>query len=408
LILGLAMPQYAYRAVNPNGRQLRGALAAANERDLHQALGAIGLELIDCRLLAARRSMMIGRGRLDSRELIQLCIHLEQLQRAGVPLLEGLADVRDSTDVPRLRDLAAEIHRDVSEGQPLSVAFAKHPKVFGNLFTALISAGEATGKLADSFHQLARHLKWTAAMGSKVRKATRYPAVVACVVLGVTVFMMAGVVPQVVEFLAANNQTLPIWTEALIATSNFVRDFWPLLVGLPPVAFVLVRILARRSAEFAYRLDALLLRLPVGGKVLRKLALARFAQMFAVMFQSGIDILACLDAGRKVTGNRVLSEALGLVRQQVQVGSTLSAAMAASGEFPSRVCRMVKIGEETGNLTETLSQVAEFYDQDVDASIDAMISLIEPALTAVLGLVMAWIALAVFGPIYDSLDQLGA
>jgi type IV pilus assembly protein PilC len=402
------MPQYAYRAINSNGRQLRGALPAANELDLQQALDAVGLELIDCRLARVRRSLGTGSSRLGSRDLIQLCVHLEQLQRAGVPLLDGLADVRDSADSTRLRDLAAQIHRDVSEGQPLSVALGRHPKVFGNVFTALIAAGEETGKLADSFHELVRHLKWAAAMAAKVRKATRYPAVVACVVTGVTIFMLAGVVPQVVDFLAANNRELPIWTVALIATSSFVQDFWPLLLALPAVSVLTVRFLVQRSAEFAYRFDAILLSLPVAGQVLQKLALARFAQIFAVMFQSGIDILTCLDAGRRVIGNRVLGEALALTRRQVQAGSSLSAALAATGEFPTRVTRMVKIGEDTGNLTETLGQVAELYDQDVDAAIDTMISLIEPALTAILGLIMAWIALAVFGPIYDNLGQLGS
>ena len=309
-----AMPQYAYRAINTDGRQLRGALAAANELDLEQALGAVGLELIDCRPKTMRRDLGLRSRRLSSRDLIQLCVHLEQLQRAGVPLLDGLVDVRDSADSTRLRDLVAEIHRDVSEGQPLSVTFGRHPKVFSNVFTALIAAGEETGKLADSFHELIRHLKWAAAMATRVRKATRYPAVVACVVTGVTIFMLAGVVPQVVEFLTANNAELPIWTLALIATSNFVRDFWPLVLALPVATAAALRLLVRRSPEFAYRFDAFLLGLPVVGEVLQKIALARFAQIFAVMFKSGIDILTCLDAGRRVTGNRVLGEALALAR----------------------------------------------------------------------------------------------
>ena len=400
------MPQFAYRAINTSGRQLRGSIAAANEIDLQQALAAIGLELIDCRV-ARQRTGLRQRRRLTSRDLIQLCVHLEQLQRAGVPVLDGLADVRDSADSSRLRDLAAEIHRDVSEGQPLSAAFARHPRVFGNVFHALISAGEETGKLADSFAQLVRHLKWTAAMSTKVRKATRYPAIVGCVVLAVTVFMLAVVVPQVVEFLAANNQDLPIWTTALIATSELVQGYWPVILGGPFAAIFGVKLAARRSEKAAYAVDRTLLRLPVLGQVLQKLALARFAQMFAVMFNSGIDILTCLEAGRKVTGNRALAEALTAVREQVQAGSSLSAAMASSGEFPTRVSRMVKIGEDTGNLSETLRQVAEFYDQDVDEAIDGMIGMIEPALTAVMGLIMAWIALAVFGPIYDNLEQLG-
>jgi type IV pilus assembly protein PilC len=279
--------------------------------------------------------------------------------------------------------------------------------VFGNVFTALIAAGEATGNLADSFRYLVRHLKWTDVMTAKVRKATRYPAVVAVVVLGVTIFLMAGVVPHVVDFLTASNQVLPIWTTALIGTSAVVQDYWPIIVGLPIVVTVSIRVMKRRSEDVAYRVDSTILQLPGIGSVVRRIALARFAQMFAVMFQSGIDILTCLDSSCRVLGNRALAEALALVRQQVQAGSTLSAALAASGEFPSQVTRMVKIGEDTGNLGQTLQEVAALYDQDVDRAIDALISMVEPMLTAVLGLIMAWIALAVFGPIYDSLGQIG-
>jgi type IV pilus assembly protein PilC len=401
------MPHYAYRAVNANGRQVRGSLAAANEVDLQSALFEIGLELVDCRTARVRRGLAALRNRITTRDLTQLCVHLEQMQRAGVPLLHCLADIRDSTDSPRLRDLTAEIHRDVSEGQVLSVAFGAHPRVFGNVFTALIAAGEESGNLSDSFRYLVRHLKWTDAMTAKVRKATRYPIVVAVVVLGVTIFLMVGVVPQVVDFLTASNQVLPIWTTALIATSGVISSCWPIIVGLPIVALVAIRIMKRRSEDVAYRVDSLVLRLPAIGSVVRKIALARFAQMFAVMFHSGIDILTCLDSSRRVLGNRALAEALALVRQQVQSGSTLSAAMAASGEFPSRVTRMVKVGEDTGNLGQTLQEVAELYDQDVDRAIDGLISMVEPTLTAVLGLIMAWIALAVFGPIYDSLGQMG-
>lgn len=401
------MPHYAYRAVNANGRQVHGSLTATNEIDLHGALLEIGLELIDCKTASARRGLAALRDRITTQDLIQLCVHLEQMQRAGVPLLHCLADIRDSTESPRLRDLAAEIHRDVSEGQVLSAAFAAHPRVFGTVFTALIAAGEATGNLAESFRYLVRHLRWTDAMTAKVRKATRYPALVAVVVLAVTIFLMAGVVPQVVDFLNSSNQALPIWTVALIATSAVVQVYWPIIVGLPIVAAVSIRTMRRRSEDVAYRVDAAILRLPGIGSVVRKIALARFAQMFAVMFQSGIDILTCLDAGRRVLGNRALAEALTLVKQQVQAGSTLSAAIAASGEFPSRVTRMVKVGEDTGNLGQTLQEVAMLYDQEVDRGIDGLIAMVEPLLTAVLGLIMAWIALAVFGPIYDSLGQVG-
>jgi len=398
------MPQFAYRALNAEGRTIRGKLSANNETDLYQQLQASGMMLVDSKV-AKERVLQIG-GKLPAREKIQFFVHLEQLQAAGVPLIDSLNDVRDSSDTTRLRDLTSNIINDVSGGMPLSEAFAKHPKVFGDLYSALVAAGEESGKLTDAFQHLVRHVTWEDAIRTRITKAIRYPLIVLVLITGMLGFMMGFVVPGIVEFLKSNGATLPPVTVALIATSDFVVNFWYLLLGIPIAVTAGIVTLNASSDKIRYVFACLVLRAPVIGQVITKLSISRFAHFFAVMFQSGVPILQCLESAQRVVSNPCLEESMKVVRQQVQNGEPLSVAMRNSGQFPSLVCRMVKIGEDSGNLGGVMDNVTKFYDKDVDEAIDAMISMIEPAMTAISGIVMGWIVVGVMGPIYDSLSQM--
>lgn len=400
------MPQYAYRALNDAGRTVRGKIAANNETDLYQQLEGIGLMLLDSKpVKTSAVTAAMTRG-INAREKIQFFVHLEQLQAAGVPLLDSLTDVRDSTDTPRLRDLTTTILNDVQGGTPLSQAFEKHPKVFGDLYSALVAAGEESGKLTEAFQHLVKHVKWEDAIRSRIVKAVRYPSVVLVIITGMLMFMMGVVVPGIVEFLKGNGTALPPITLALIATSDFVVSFWWVILLTPIIAVGAVFALSKSSETMRYALSCLGLRVPVFGALVTKLAISRFAHFFAVMFQSGVPILQCLETAQRVVTNRCLEESMKTVRQQVQNGEPLSMAMRNSGQFPSLVCRMVKIGEDSGNLGGVMDNVTGFYDKDVDEAIDAMIGMIEPAMTVVSGLTMAWIVAGVMGPIYDSLGNL--
>lgn len=401
------MPLYRYKALNQTGRRVSGQLNANNEADLYQRLKKINLELLVAAIDSGRRRLALFGRRIKNRELIQMCLHLQQLSAAGVSLMDGLVDVRDSTDHRRLRDLVAEVFEDVSSGQSLSEAFGRHPRVFNTVFQSLIAAGEESGNLTESFTQLIKHLKWSENLSARINKATRYPLVMLTVMAGLFMFMMLLVVPQVVSFLMANGQELPIITKALIATSEFVQDYWWAIIGGPFAGYFLLRFLMRTSEGFAYKIDFYVLRIPLLGEVTRKLSLSRFAHFFATMFQSGVPILTCLDTAGRVTGNRCLAKSLASVRVGVEDGSPLSVGLRNTGEFPSLVVRLVKIGEDSGNLGETLNNVTDFYDRDIDQSVDALVSMIEPALTLFAGAMMAWIVLAVLGPIYDSLSKMG-
>ena len=405
--------------MNARGRPIRGTISAINEVDLYNQLQTAGLELVQCSSLSKKNSRFgaISINRIKTRDLIQLFVHMEQMQSAGIPLLDALSDIRDGSDNDQMRDIMSEISRDVRDGAALSEAMAKHPKIFKPLFISLISAGEETGDLTSSYLQLVKYLKWMDAMAAKIKKATRYPMIVTVVVVLVVIFMMSYLVPQIVDFLKYLDLELPWFTVALIATSDFfVKPQFHvfgapiygsiIVVMVPLIVFGTLFGLRRASDEFAYQIDSVYLRLPLVGTLIRKITIARYAQTFGALFSSGIDVISGLRAARNTVGNLVLIDAMDAVETYVQSGSPLSDALNASGEFPSMVVRMVRVGEESGNLSEVLDQVAEFYTKDVDEAIDALIELIQPTLTVILALIIVWIAAGSFGPIYMNLGNM--
>lgn len=385
-------------------------MSAKNEIDLYNQLQAAGMELMGCSDMDGQKglgSLSLGVKKVKVRDLIQLFMHLEQMQSAGVPMLDSLADIRDTTDHSTLRDVMAEIHRDVSEGSSLSESMARHPKIFGNLYISLIAAGEDTGDLTSSYRQLMKFLKWMDEMNSQIKKATRYPLILLIAVIAVCVVMMGHVVPQIVGFIKNIGQDLPFYTLWLINTSEFFQTYWWAILGAPFAIFFGIKGLKRVSGDFAYRIDYAMLSFPIYGELARKINISRYAQTFGALFASGIDIVNCLTSARQTVSNLALVEAVEAVEAYVQAGSPISEAFSLSGEFPSLVTRMVKIGEESGNLTSVLEQVSEFYTKDVDEAIQGMIAMIEPFLTAFLGVMILWIAAAVFGPIYSSFENIG-
>lgn len=402
----MAAKRFKYRGVNENGRTIRGVISANSEVDLYNQLQSAGLELVDCSEVGKSKVASFSIQKVRIRDLIQFFIHMEQMQDAGVPLLDALADIRDTTENTRMRDMMSEIHRDVSDGAALSEAMAKHPKIFSNLHLSLIKAGEDTGDLTSSYRQLIHFLKWIDDMQSKIKKATRYPMIVMAVVLLTIVVMMGHVVPQIVGFIKNLDQELPFYTVWLINTSWFFQVYWWAVLGTPLVLGVLVVLLRQMSDDFAYHFDALLLKMPIFGIIIRKITIARYAQTFGALFASGIDVISGLKSARQTVNNLALVTALESVERYVQAGSPLSESFNACGEFPSMVVRMLKIGEESGNLTAVLEQVSEFYTKDVDEAISGLIAMIEPALTGLLGGMILWIAAGVFGPIYGSFENI--
>jgi type IV pilus assembly protein PilC len=402
------MKKYNYRALNDRNKTVRGVLSAVNETDLYQQLKAIGLELVSCREQKTGGKGLPFMRSVKARDMIQVFVHLEQLQKAGVPLLDSLADIRDAVDSPVLRDIMTEIHREVSEGLALSQAMAKHPKYFNYVTVSITASGEETGNLSGSFAQIIVFMKWADMMRRKVVKALTYPLFTLLIFLIVLTVLMMFTVPQIVGFLKYMEQELPFVTITLIATSDFLQEhgIWVFIV---PITFISLIVAGNKlSPAFRYKFHTFCLRFPVIGNVIKKVDLARFSRTFAALFKSGLEILKCMDTSTDVVKNLVINSALRTARRQIAEGLSISGALSNTNEFPSLVVRMVKIGEDSGNLSRVFDQVAEFYDNDVDEAVQKMIGMISPTLTILLGGVILWIAAGVFGPIYGVLGNLGS
>lgn len=408
LLRSCVIERYKYRAINFKGQPVRGLLAAANEVDLYNQLQTSGLELVSCSPVKEGGGLLGGlfKKKIGLRDLITLFITMEQMQKSGVPMLDALGDIRDTMDNPSLRDIMTEVYRQVSEGSSLSESLSNYPKVFNNLHISLIKSGEETGDLTVSYRNLVVYMKWVDEMQRKIRKATRYPMVVGVVVMIVIAVMMILVVPQIVGFLSSMDMELPWYTTALIATSEFFQEYWYVIFTTPVAIFYGIKILYRKSRAFAFKFDTYLLSAPVIGPLVRKINIARYTQTFSSLFSSGVDVLRCLDSSQQTMTNLALYEAMETVQRLVREGSTLSQSFNQSGEFPSMVVRMLKIGEESGNVSHVLDQVSEFYTKDVDEEVQKLITMIEPALTVVMGSIILWIAAGVFGPIYSNLGKI--
>lgn len=401
------MAAFEYKAINDTGKIVLGRIEASNDSDLEMRLGRMGLEMIRC--WPARTSGWGGRsrgGKVGRQELITFCFHLEQLTRAGVPILEGLGDLRDSVGNPRFREVIAALIEDIEGGKTLSEALARFPGIFSRVFHNLIRAGEHSGMLPDILRDLTESLKWQDELAAQTKKIVMYPAFVGTVVMGVMFFMMIYLVPQLTGFIASVGQELPFHTRALIGVSNFVIGYWYLLLITPPALFFGLRYLARVNAQVRYNLDRFKLRVWPVGPIYAKILLSRFASNFALMFGAGITVLESLRISEQLVDNKVIEEALQRVQRQIGEGVGLTSAFENTGLFPALVVRMLRVGENTGALDKALENIGYFYNRDVKESIEKVQALIEPAMTVILGVLLGWVMLSVLGPIYDILGKI--
>ncbi|MET0265041.1 MAG: type II secretion system F family protein [Duganella sp.] len=398
------MPQYFYRAMDAAGQIQPGNMDASNEPDLELRLHRMGLDLIDCQV--SRTKVMALKRVITRRDLINFCFHMEQLTGAGVPILEGLNDLRESIDHPRFREMITGLIENIEGGQQLSSAMSAYPEVFDQTFTSLVMAGEQSGKLAEVFKNLSESLKWQDELASQTRKIVMYPAAVGLFVVGVAFFLMIYLVPQLTSFVKNMGNTLPLHTRALIAVSNVFIDYWAILLTLPVLGFIGARFWLARSEAARYAADGAKLRVWLIGPVLHKIILARFATFFAMMYASGISILDCIRLSEGIVGNRVVAAGLRRAGQLIAEGQGITAAFQNTGIFPPLVIRMLKVGETTGALDGALRNVAYFYNREVKEMIEKVQSMIEPAMTVILGLLVGWIMLSVMGPIYDTISKI--
>jgi type IV pilus assembly protein PilC len=397
------MALYNYKAVAGDGRMMFGRLDALNMIDLEMRLKRMDLDFVSGNPIKA--APLFG-DRVPRREVITFCFHLEQLTRAGVPILEGLADLRDSIEHPHFREVIASLIESVEGGLPLSTAMEPHRKVFDPVFVNLIRAGESTGRLPDVLGSLVESLKWEDELASHTKKIIMYPAFVGTIVVGATMFLMVYMVPQLKQFVKNMGQQLPPQTQALFFISDLLVNYWYIFLAVPILAVTGTVLALRVNPAFRVRFDQLKLRFPVVGDIHRKIILSRFANTFALLYASGIPILDSIRTTQEVVGNLVIRNGLIRVEQLIREGQNVTAAFHTIGLFPPLVIRMLRVGENTGGLDKALTNVSYFYNRDVKESVEKVQALIEPMLTVVLGAMLGWIMLAVLGPVYDVISKI--
>ena len=400
------MPSYQYKAIDKTGRPARGGLDAVNEVDLELRLRRMGLDLITYQEVDRRTSSFGAGGKVTRQDLVNFCFDMEQMVRSGIPMLDGLRDMRDTIDNPRFRDVLTVMTEDMEGGRVLSQCMATHPEVFNTVFVSLIRAGEQAGQLPQVFQNLAETLKWEDELISQTRRLLMYPALTLVVVIGVLMALLVFLVPQIAQLFKTMGMALPMQTRALLAVSGFVASFWYVMLALPVIAVVALIVAIRMNSKIAYLWDYAKLRLPVIGPILQKIIMSRFTNAFSLMYRSGITVLDAIKISEDVVGNRVISDGLNRAGQQVSAGEGLTETFANLGMFPALVIRMLRVGETTGALDTALNNVTYFYNRDVKDSVDKGLKMLGPALTLILGGMIAFVIWAVLGPVYDILGKL--
>ena len=399
------MEVYRYRAMNDQGRVLQGKVDALNAADLEVRLSRLGLDLLNYKEIKSKNKNVTGRG-IKRTDLITFCFHLEHLIRAGVPIIEGLSDLRDTMDNKRLREVTAAMIESIEGGKNLSGAMADFPYVFNKVFVSLIRAGEESGQLGLVLEKIIENLKWQDEQAAHTKKLLMYPSLVLIVVLAVMFFLMVYVVPQLTSFLSTMGQELPVQTKILIACSGFLRSYWFIVVPLPFIVGFGVWFGVLTNPKFAESIDGLKLKIPVVGPLLKKIIVTRVCNVFSIMYSSGITVLECIRITEDVAGNRAVQKAVRDAGRMIADGGGISNSFAETELFPPLVVRMLRVGENTGALEQALSNVTYFYTRDVRESIGNLQAMIMPGITVLLGALILWIMSSVLGPIYDLFTQI--
>jgi len=399
------MPLYQYKAIDAAGKFISGSLDAGNINDLELRLEKMDMDLVTFKQ-KEHGSDLFGRNKIGRRDLINFSFYLEQLTRAGVPLLEGLADLRDGEENPTFRDIVTGVIEAIEGGNSFSQALDLYPKIFDDVFVSLIRVGERSGRMSEVLVDITETLKWQDELLAKAKKIMTYPAVIGSLVFSVIIFMMIFVVPDIMDAIVSLGGEIPLETRLLIAVSNFLIDFWYLVVAAPFAIFFTLRHFYKTSSKARFRLDGLLLKLWVIGPVNEKIKISRFTRYFSLMFASGITVLDAINLSKSVVSNVVLEDGIDRAWQQISEGSSISEAFKNIGIFPPLVVRMLRVGESSGQMDKSLNNVSYFFDRDINDSIEKMEPVLQTSLMATIGIIVLWLALSVLGPIYDTISTI--
>jgi type IV pilus assembly protein PilC len=390
---------FSYKAMDSNGRIVKGSLGANSIDKLEARLADMGLDIISYRPQKRSKSLF---NQVSRRDLITFCFQMETLLRAGIPLLDGLIELRDSLSQSQFREVLSAVIDNLSGGARFFESLEAYPDIFDPIFINLVRVGEESGQLDVVFKHLIDKLKWQDEILAKTKKLLIYPAILLITIMALLFFLMIYLVPQLVVFINDINAELPLQTRLLIYISEIFQQYWHLILMMPLLVIFLFKIAIKFSVRFRYQIDHLKLR--IFGGIFKKIILARFATFFALLYSSGISVLESLELCQKITGNLVIENALDDVKTNIAEGLNIYDSFESTQLFSRLTLTMLKIGETTGELDRAFLNLSYFYNRDITESIDKLQALIEPVMTVVLGLLLAWVMFSILGPIYDTIS----
>ncbi len=404
------MPTYVFVGRNQLNQQVRGERTAASREQLESLLRREQVTLLSVQEKSRDIALpkLVG-GSVSSKELAIFTRQFSVMIDAGLPLVQCLEILASQQEKNKyFKQVLTQVRTDVESGSTLSDAMSKHPKVFDNLYTNMVAAGETGGILDTILQRLATFIEKIVKLRSDVISALIYPSAVIVLAIAVIAVIMIVVIPafrNIFEGLLGPGERLPLPTEIVIAISAFMASYWwLLLIIIGAIAWVIRAYYKTPGGRLV--IDRLMLKIPVIGDILLKIAVARFSRTLATLLSSGVPILESLDITARTAGNVVVSNAINRVRDSIEQGQTIVEPLKASGVFPSMVCQMIGVGEQTGALDAMLSKIADFYELEVDAAIANLLTLIEPIMIGFLGVTIGGIVIAMYLPLFALVGKL--
>ena len=388
---------FAWEGMDRSGKRVKGETPAADEATVRAELRRQGITPAKIR---KKTQVGLGRKKIVSKDISVFSRQLATMMSAGVPLVQAFDIVGRGHDNPAMADLILSVKNDIQSGTALTLALAKHPLQFDELFCNLVEAGEQAGVLDTMLDKIATYKEKTESIKGKIKKALFYPAAVIIVAIVVTTVIMLFVIPQFKELFTSFGADLPAFTLLVISISNFMTEWWwGIGLALGAAGYGLAQSY-KRSAKLREGVDRTMLRFPIIGPILHKAAIARFARTLSTMFAAGVPLVEALNSVSGATGSVVYSEAVLGMRDKVATGQSLQLSMRQADLFPHLVIQMTAIGEEAGSLDAMLSKVADFYEEEVDNAVDSLSSLLEPMIMVIIGGLVGSLVVAMYLPIF--------
>ncbi|MFA6030360.1 MAG: type II secretion system F family protein [Elusimicrobiota bacterium] len=400
------MPTYAYKVKAADGAVLNGTIEAPQQKAAVEKLRLQKMSVLEISEAGGgligqiKTKLGIGKGSVGSKDLVIFSRQLSTLVSAGVPIVQGLSILEEQMENPAFRKIIGEVRGDIESGLSISDGLRKHPDAFPEIYTAMIRAGELGGILDTILERLSAFLESAEALKAKVKSAMMYPAIVITICLAVTVFLLTFVIPTFKGIFESFGRELPYPTQVIIAISDALRNQW-YMIPIVPTAIWQGFVRAYKTPAGRKYIDGKMLKAPVFGILLKKVAVAKFTRTLGTLIKSGVPIMQGLETVAATAGNMVIEEAVLSARENIREGGRLADPLKKSGLFPPMVTQMISVGEETGSLDTMLIKIADFYDQEVDTAVKGLTSMIEPLVIVFLGTVVGGIVIAMFMPMFE-------